>query len=56
MKDYMITDDTLAICPNGRGKATIIEKNSTFDVEISPRTIINKKALITTLDENISNH
>ena len=42
MKDYMITDDTLAICPNGKGKATIIEKNSTFDVEISPRTIINK--------------
>lgn len=46
MKDYMITDDTLAICPNGKGKATIIEKNSTFDVEISPRTIINKNSLM----------
>ncbi len=26
MKDYMITDDTLAICPNGKEKQQLLKK------------------------------
>lgn len=46
MKDYMITDDTLAIIPFGRGKSTILEMNDVFDVELSPRMILKKNSLM----------
>lgn len=46
MREYMITDDTLALIPNGRGKSTILEMKNIFDVEISPRMIIKKNSLM----------
>lgn len=46
MKDYMITDDTLVICPNGKYGSIVFEKNGSFPLEISPRVVINKNCLM----------
>lgn len=46
MKDYMITDDTLAIIPLKKGCSTIIEMNHKFNVDVSPMVIMKKNALM----------
>lgn len=46
MKEYMITDDTYAILPNGPKKSIIIEEENQFYIDISPRVVIKKNALM----------